>query len=104
MIDSLIYIVYHICVSYYEWDKDKNQWLIENRGVSFELCVAAIGQGDLLDIIQNKSPRAHQYKYIIKINDYIYVVPFVIEGEKKFLKTMYPSRVETKKYLPEFYE
>ena len=91
-------------MSYYAWDKEKNQWLIENRGVSFELCTAAIDSGDLLDVIQNKSPREHQYKYIVKINDYVYVVPFVVEGEKKFLKTVYPSRVETKKYLPENYE
>lgn len=91
-------------MSYYEWDKVKNQWLIDHRGVSFELCVAAIGQGDLLDVIQNKVPYEHQFKYIIKMNDYVYVVPFVINGQKKFLKTIYPSRAETKNYLPKHYE
>ena len=91
-------------VSYYDWDKEKNQWLMDHRDVSFELCITAINQGDLLDVVQNKTPREHQFKYIIKINDYVYVVPFVQDGEKKFLKTIYPSRVETKKYLPENYE
>jgi hypothetical protein len=47
------------------------------------------------------SQRTNQKIYIIEINNYAYVVPYVINEKRKeiFLKTVYPSRVFTKKYL-----
>ena len=38
-------------------------------------------------------------KLIIAIDQYAYVVPYVEDEEKIFLKTMYASHKETKKYL-----
>jgi len=37
--------------------------------------------------------------YILNINDYAYLVPFVEKEEEIFLKTIIPSRKATKKYL-----
>ena len=37
--------------------------------------------------------------YIININNYCYLVPFVREKDKIFLKTIIPSRKATKKYI-----
>ncbi len=34
----------------------------------------------------------------VEINDYIYLVPFVIKGDEIFLKTIIPGRKATKKY------
>jgi len=95
----MIYIVYHIEVKYFDWDNEKNDWLIKNRGISFEMCQIALEQYKLLAIIPNKHPKTHQKKLILVINNYVYVVPYVEDDEKIFFKTIYPSRKETKKYL-----
>lgn len=95
----MIYIVYHIKVKYFDWDQEKNEWLIKRRGISFEMCQAALEQGHLLAVIPNKHPRNHQKMLIIAINEYAYVVPYVEDEQKIFFKTIYPSRKQTKKYL-----
>lgn len=98
--DNLIYFVYHYeQMRYFEWNDEKNEWLMKNRGVSFEMCIIAIEDGNTLAIIQNSHPRAHQKKLVVNIEGYAYVIPFVEDGNMIFLKTMYPSRKETKKYL-----
>jgi len=86
-------------VKYFDWSKEKNQWLIENRDVSFELCVACIEQGYLLDVLQNKVPHEHQRVFIINVEGYAYRIPFVEDEEKIFLKTAYPSKKDTSTYL-----
>jgi hypothetical protein len=35
----------------------------------------------------------------VDVSGYVYVVPFVEDGEKVFLKTIIPSRKMTKKHL-----
>ncbi|MBP6881257.1 MAG: BrnT family toxin [Candidatus Pacebacteria bacterium] len=85
-------------MKYFDWDGEKNEWLIENRGISFEMCIVAINQGDILSQEPNKMPYSHQKRYILNINNYVYVVPYVEDDEKIFLKTIYPSRKLKKKY------
>ena len=46
----------------------------------------------------NKEKYSHQKMYLINIDDYIYLVPFVDSDKEIFLKTIIPSRKETKKY------
>ncbi len=41
----------------------------------------------------------NQKLFVININNYVYLVPFVEDEEKVFLKTIIPSRKATKKYL-----
>ncbi len=86
-------------MKYYDWDETKNKWLIANRDISFEMCQNAIEAGYVLDVVRNKSSYIHQRKFIIQINEYAYVVPFVEDDEKIFFKTAYPSKKETKKYI-----
>ncbi len=86
-------------MKYFDWSDEKNDWLIKHRGVSFELCIASIEQGYLLDVLQNRSPRDHQKVFIINIDGYAYRVPFVEDENKIFLKTAYPSHKDTKRYL-----
>jgi hypothetical protein len=37
--------------------------------------------------------------FVINYEDYIYLVPFVVNNDEVFLKTIIPSRKATKKYL-----
>ena len=87
---------------YYEFSPEKNQGLIETRQVSFEDVVVALDHGKLLDVIAhpNKSKYPHQQIYILDLNGYVYLVPFVRKNTQTiFLKTIFPSRKLTKKYL-----
>ncbi len=85
----------------FEWNEEKNRWLKENRGVSFEDIVELIRLNRVLDTIPNPNTKqhAHQRVFIVVIAHYIYMVPFIEDEEKVFLKTIYPSRKYTKIYL-----
>ena len=87
----------------YTYNEQKNQLLIEVRGISFEEIIKAIKAGNIVDNLThfNKHKYPHQHMYIVKIKNYIYVVPYVIDKNKKeiFLKTIYPNRKLTRKYL-----
>jgi len=85
----------------YNWNKEKNLLLKRERNLSFEQIVSHIKNGYLLDIVEhpNKEKFAHQKILIIKIEEYIISVPFVENGNERFLKTIIPSRKFTKKYL-----
>jgi hypothetical protein len=86
----------------FDWNDEKNTLLKENRNVCFEDVVTSIQENKLLDIVKNPSAN-HQSQYclIVEIMNYAYIVPFVKEGNTFFLKTIYPSRKETKKYFKE---
>lgn len=86
-----------------DWNDEKNAELKNERDVSFEEVVIAIDEGIILDIVEhpNKKLYPNQRIFIVNINDYAYLVPFVEDNEKIFLKTIIPSRKATKKYLIE---
>jgi len=79
----------------------KNNQLLAERGICFADVIQAISQGDLLDVIQHHNPQKYpnQKIFIIKIKEYVYLVPFVENDTEIFLKTIIPSRKMTKKYL-----
>lgn len=81
-----------------EWNSEKNDWLIATRGVSFEECLDLISRDKFLDIIKNKSPYTNQKIFILRIRNYIHIVPFVEDDEKIFLKTIIPHSKLNKKY------
>lgn len=85
----------------YDWNEAKNIKLKAERLVSFEDILTAIDDGRILANIEhpNKSRYGNQKMYIIKIEDYVYLVPYVEDDEKVFLKTIIPSRRATRKYL-----
>lgn len=85
----------------YDFSAEKNQTLVKERGVSFEDAIAAIGNGALLDVIDhpNMSRYPKQKIYVVAMDGYAYLVPYVKKDEKTvFLKTIIPSRKLTKKY------
>jgi len=85
----------------YEYNAEKNVKLKEQRGISFEEIIYYINTGHLLDTIQhpNKNKYADQRFYVVDVDGYVHLVPFVREGDRVFLKTIFPSRKHTKKYL-----
>lgn len=86
---------------YYDWSDDKNELLKRLRGVSFEQVVLAIVSGDLIDRVTHPNPEKYpgQKVFLVKIEEYIYSVPYVEDNEKVFLKTIIPNRKATKKHL-----
>lgn len=85
----------------FTWNEEKNDRLKEERGVSFEQIVTHILQGDLLQIEDHPNQERYpgQKYFIVRIDEYAYVVPFVETGNDAFLKTIYPSRRATRQYL-----
>lgn len=88
-------------MKYFDWNRAKNALLKLERGVSFDDVVIAIQSGGVVDIIEhpNQEKYPNQKIYLVRLNDYIYLVPFVEDDDKKFLKTIVPSRKMTKIYL-----
>ena len=88
-------------MKYYDWSEGKNKKLKEDRDISFEDILVALDQNKILDIIEHKNQKKYpnQRIYIIDIHNYAYLVPFVEDEEKIFLKTIIPDRKATKKYL-----
>ena len=85
------------------WDEDKNELLKRERNVSFEEVVFHIYNGDLLARLDhpNRTKYSHQQTFIVLVGNYVYMVPFVEDSEKYFLKTIIPSRKLTKEFLEE---
>ena len=88
-------------MKYFDWDSQKNQKLKKDREISFEEILIAIDEGKLLDIVEhpNKNKYPNQKIFIVNINNYAYLVPFVEDEEKVFLKTIIPNRKATEKYI-----
>ncbi|MEA3355275.1 MAG: toxin, partial [Patescibacteria group bacterium] len=80
-----------------EFSEEKNLILQETRGVCFKEVVKAFKNKNVLDDISNKN-YSKQKIFVVKIKNYVYAVPYVIDKKKKtiFLKTVYPSRALTK--------
>ncbi|MCU7489952.1 MAG: toxin [Bacteroidota bacterium] len=88
-------------MKYFSWNEDKNEWLKDERKISFEIIISQIEMGYLLDIIEhpNKEKYDDQKIFVVEYESYAYLVQFVEDSEKVFLKTIIPSRKATKKYL-----
>ena len=88
---------------YYRWDHEKNEKLKAERGIGFEQIVLHIERGDLIDVVKhpNQAKYPNQQLLIVKIKEYVYLVPYVEDEEGRFLKTIIPSRKATRDYLGE---
>ena len=90
-------------MKYFAWDDAKNAELRKVRGIGFEDVVFHIERGDLLEILDppNLERHAGQRIFVVRREDYVYLVPFVEDEHTVFLKTIIPSRKATKEYLGE---
>ena len=85
----------------FQWNNEKNEWLIEHRGVCFEQVVLLLDQGGILDVVEhpNQDEYPGQKIAIVEIDDYAYLVPYVQSGDEIFLNTIIPSRKAANKYV-----
>ena len=83
------------------WDDAKNAKLRAERGIGFEDIVFHIERGGLLDTVDHPHPDryAGQRMFVVRREEYVYLVPFVEDEHTVFLKTIIPSRKATKQYL-----
>ena len=88
-------------MKYFSWSPEKNELLKAERQISFDDVVFYIEQGYLLDVLEH--PNQERYKgqkiFVVQMDDYVYLVPFVENDHEVFLKTIIPSRKATKQYL-----
>lgn len=87
----------------YEWDPEKNIWLKRERNISFEQIIFHLSKGDVWKIVDHPDQTNYpgQKIYFVVIEDYVYLVPHIVEKEYIFLKTIIPSRKATKLYKQE---
>jgi len=88
-------------MKYYSWNNDRNEKLKKGRNISFEDVIYYIENEKLHAILKHKNQEkcSDQKIYVVEINNYIYLVPFVETEKEIFLKTIIPSRKATRKYL-----
>ena len=80
-----------------EWDNSKNEWLRQTRNIDFELILT----GELIRVTPHSNLKKYPNQKIMFILylEYVYLVPFVEDSEKIFLKTIIPSRKATREYF-----
>jgi uncharacterized DUF497 family protein len=78
----------------FNWDQEKNKTLKRERNVCFEDVVTLIEEGKVLEIIHhpNTERYPHQKIYLVLLNGYVHMVPYVRTENEIFLKTIIPSR------------
>ena len=84
-------------MKYLNWNLEKNEILKAKRGISFEQIAFLIESGHILGIEENPG-RPDQKIYILEIEGYAVIVPFMEKDNEIFLKTAFPSRKYTKRY------
>lgn len=85
----------------FDWSDEKNEELKRDRGLSFEEVAFHISHNGLLDTIENPNQEKYvgQRIFIVNVEGYACLVPFIENEEAFFLKTVIPSRKMTKRYL-----
>ena len=85
----------------FDWNDEKNEWRKRERGIAFEDIVYHITHGGLLDTIMhpNQKQYPNQRLFIVEVDGYACIVPFVEDEHVIFMKTIIPSRKMTRQYL-----
>ena len=84
----------------YNWNADKNQILVQERGISFERIVFEISMGNEVAVVMhpNQDKYPGQMISVVQVDDYVYLVPFIETESEIFLKTIIPSRKATRQF------
>ncbi|TAN42118.1 MAG: toxin [Nitrospirae bacterium] len=87
----------------YDWDSKKNECLKKERNISFETIIFHLARGDVWKLADHPDQENYpgQKIYFVVVDDYVYLVPHVVEKDYVFLKTIIPSRKATKAYKNE---
>ena len=82
------------------WDPQKNEWLKNERGISFEEVLVRMQAGEILHVYDHPNQLRYPGQKIMEllVDDYVCLVPFVETESEVFLKTIIPSRKATRKH------
>lgn len=90
--------MYYILFMIIKWNEEKNILLKQKRGIGFDDILPYIENQKYQGILDNPN-YPNQKMFIIEIDEYIHIVPFVEDSEGNyFLKTIYKSRKLNKEY------
>ena len=80
----------------FEWNPEKNEKLKKERNVSFEQIIFHLSEGDLWKTADHPNQKDYpgQKIYFVIVDDYIYLVPHVIDDGYIFLKTIIASSTQ----------
>jgi len=84
-------------MKYLNWSSEKNEILKSQRGICFEQIALVIESGHILGVEENHR-KPGQKIYILEIDGYAFIVPFVERDNEIFLKTAFPSRKYSRRY------
>ena len=84
-------------MKYLNWNPDKNEILKRERGISFEEIAFLIESDQIIGIEENPG-YPNQKMYVLEVENYAIIVPYVENDDEMFLKTVFPSRKYSKKY------
>ena len=87
----------------FNWNPDKNQLLIFDRGISFERIVFEISCGNELVVLEhpNQDKYPGQRISMVQVDDYVYAVPFTRPVTKAYMfpvVTVYPPGLDVTVY------
>ena len=87
----------------YDWNPDKNEWLKKICNISFEQIIFHLSRGDVWMDADHPDQKNYpgQRIYFVVVENYVYLVPYILEKDCIFLKTIIPSRKATKDYFKE---
>src|SRR3989338_6430171 len=87
-----------------QFNREKDKVLLEKRGIGFEDIKQALENGKLLNVVKHPNSKRYprQKMFLIELNNYVFMVPFIEEREYIFLKTIIPSRKYTKKEVKKY--
>jgi uncharacterized DUF497 family protein len=85
----------------FDWNAEKNQTLISERGISFEDVLFALLSERLLDDLAHPNQERYpsQRMLVVEMDEYAWLIPYVEDEQVYFLKTIIPSRKATRRYL-----
>lgn len=93
--------MYNVHIKIFNWDEDKNDWLRRERGVCFEDVLDCFQNGEFFGVFENPSANfPNQTVFLVRIDGYPHIVPFVENEKEIFLKTIIPDR-RFKKFIEE---
>ncbi|MDY6905834.1 MAG: BrnT family toxin [Thermodesulfobacteriota bacterium] len=92
---------YTMTMKKFSWNPEKNELLARERGITFDEIVQRIDAG--AKVIETDHPNPKKYPnqkiLIVDVDGYAYLVPYVVDEDGYFLKTIIPSRKATRQYL-----
>ena len=85
----------------YAYSREKEELVKRKHGVSFEEVIRALDKKKVLTKFAhpNRKKYPNQHVFVVEIRGYAIVVPFVEQDQEIFLKTAFPSRKYTKKFI-----